>query len=160
MTVSLAAYFHQANTLLIDIIFNRPALNWASGNHLPMAVKEEQALVVNAYEHSNIDLSARMTINELKTVMQRSDLLVLPTPDDLSFALRLMLNALKKVQFGYCILLTLISSSPRIAEEARAIINNLNLPIFQDEVRCFGVFQKAVPEVLADKDKNAFVEMT
>ena len=126
-----------------------------------MAVKEEQALVVNAYEHSNIDLSARMTINELKTVMQRSDLLVLPTPDDLSLtALRLMLNALKKVQFGYCILLTLISSSPRIAEEARATINNLNLPIFQDEVRCFGVFQKAVPEVLADKDKNAFVEMT
>lgn len=161
----LAAYFQsQADTLLIDREFNRSALCWASQGHLPFAVTEEKALpMANAYEHIVIDTSARMTLDELKTVAERCDLLVLPTsPDALSLtALRLMLDVLEKFQTRYCILLTLIPPSPSsVGEEARTTINNSKLPIFQNDVRRLAVFQKAALQgTLVYEVKDAYAEV-
>jgi chromosome partitioning protein len=81
----LAAYFQsQADTLLVDGDLNRSALDWASHGELPFKVVDEKQAVKFArqYEHIIIDTPARPAPDELKTIAEGCDLLVLPTSPD------------------------------------------------------------------------------
>jgi chromosome partitioning protein len=81
----LAAYFQsQADTLLVDGDLNRSALDWASRGELPFKVVDEKQAVKFArqYEHIIIDTPARPAPDELKTIAEGCDLLVLPTSPD------------------------------------------------------------------------------
>ena len=107
----LAAYFQtKTNTLLVDGDLNRSALEWANRGQLPFKVVDEKQAVkfARTYEHIIIDTPARPSPDELKTIAEGCDLLVLPTsPDALALGATLqMVDALKSLQTHYKILLT------------------------------------------------------
>lgn len=110
------------------------------------------------YEHIIIDTPARPDEEELKTIAEGCDLLVLPTsPDALAMGATLkMVDALHSLDTNYRILLTIIPPKPQLAgDEARDAIANAQLPLFKSGIRRLAVFQKAALEgvpVYAVKD--------
>jgi chromosome partitioning protein len=148
----LAAYFQsKANTLLVDGDLNRSALDWSSRGELVFKVVDEKQAVkfARAYEHIIIDTPARPAPDELKTIAEGCDLLVLPTsPDALALGATLqMVDFLKSLQTNYRILLTLIPPYPnRTGEDARAALERAELPIFKSGIRRLAVFQRAALE--------------
>ena len=148
----LATYLQKkAPTLLVDGDLNRSALQWSSAGNLPFKVVDEKAAVKYArqYEHIVVDSPARPDPEELKTIAEGCDLLVLPTsPDALSMGATLqMISALKSLDADYKILLTIIPPKPsKVGLEARASIVNAGLPIFETGIRRLAVFQKAALE--------------
>jgi chromosome partitioning protein len=148
----LAGYFQQkAPTLLVDGDLNRSALQWASAGNLPFKVVDEKQAVrfARQYDHIVIDTPARPALEELKTIAEGCDLLVLPTsPDALAMGAMLqMVGALQGLQTQFKILLTLIPPAPsKVGEEARITIEKTGLPIFKMGIRRLAVFQKAALE--------------
>ena len=145
----LATYFQsQADTLLVDGDLNRSVLDWASRGQLPFKVVDEKQGVKFArdYEHIIIDTPARPSPEELKTIAQGCDLLILPTsPDALALRSTLeMVDILHELETHYRILLTLIPPHPnKTGAEARTAIEKAELPIFKSGIRRLAVFQKA-----------------
>lgn len=150
----LATYFHsKAPTLLVDGDLNRSTLDWASRGKLPFKVVDEKAAVKFArqFEHIIIDTPARPNSEELATLAEGCDLLVLPTsPDVLAMGAMLqMVEALQTLQARYKILLTLIPPAPsKVGEEAREALREAGLPLFKSGVRRLAVFQRAALEGL------------
>lgn len=148
----LAAYFQtKAPTLLVDGDLNRSALDWANRGSLPFKVVDEKQAVKFArqFDHIIVDTPARPAPEELKTIAEGCDLLVLPTsPDALAMGAMLqMVGALQSLETNYKILITLIPPHPNKAgEEARATIANAGLPVFRRGIRRLAVFQKAALE--------------
>ena len=145
----LAAYLQtKAPTLLVDGDLNRSALDWAARGSLPFKVVDEKQGVRYArdYEHIVIDTPARPDPDELKTVAEGCDLLILPSsPDAMALsAMVQMVEALQSLKSNYRILLTLIPPAPsKVGIESRRTIEKAQLPIFKAEVRRLAVFQKA-----------------
>ncbi|WP_233221058.1 ParA family protein [Chlorogloea sp. CCALA 695] len=148
----LATYLQTlAPTLLVDGDLNRSALDWAARGNLPFKVIDEKAAVKFArqYEHIVIDTPARPAPEELKTIAQGCDLLVLPTsPDALAMGAMLqMVDALHELNANYKILLTLIPPHPsRVGEEAKQSLHSAGLPVFKSGIRRYAVFQRAALE--------------
>lgn len=160
----LAAYFQsKAATLLVDGDLNRSALDWASRGNLPFKVVDEKQGVrfARQYEHIVIDTPARPAPDDLKTIAEGCDLLVLPTsPDALALGATLqMVDFLKMLDTNYQILLTLIPPPPsKVGAEALATLEKAGLPIFKTGIRRLAVFQRAALEgvpVNAVKDPYA-----
>lgn len=145
----LAAYFQQkAPTLLVDGDLNRSALEWAGRGDISFKVVDEKQAVKfgRQYEHVVIDTPARPALEELKTLAEGCDLLILPTsPDALAMGAMLqMVEVLRGIHTDYRILLTIIPPRPNQAgAEARASLEGAGLPLFQGGIRRLNVFQKA-----------------
>lgn len=146
----LAAYFQLnfGSTLLVDGDSNRSALDWANRGQVPFKVVDELQAVKFArlYEHIIIDTPARPESEELETIAEGCDLLVLPTsPDALAMGATLkMVDALHSLDTNYRILLTIIPPKPQLAgDEARDALNNAELPLFKSGIKRLAVFQKA-----------------
>ena len=148
----LAAYFHElAPTLLVDGDANRSALDWGNRGQVPFKVVDEKQAVKFArkYEHIIIDTPARPDEDELKTIAEGCDLLVLPTsPDALALGATLkMVDALHSLDTNYRILLTIVPPLPNKAgAEARTALLTAELPLFETGIRRLAVFQKAALE--------------
>ena len=164
----LAAYFSlSAPTLLVDGDANRSATDWGTRGQVPFKVVDEKQAVKFArlYEHIIIDTPARPNEDELKTIAEGCDLLVLPTsPDALALGATLkMVDALHDLDTSYRILLTIVPPKPNKAGiEARAAIESAELPIFESSIRRLAVFQKAALEgvpVSAVKDSYSAIAM-
>lgn len=160
----LATYLQNiADTLLVDGDLNRSALDWSNRGSLPFKVTDEKQGIhlAKLYEHIVIDTPARPDADELKTLAEGCDLLVIPTtPDAIALAATLqMVEVLKQFQTNYRILLTLIPPHPNQAgEEARTALLKAELPVFESGIRRLAVFQKAALEgipVNAVKDPYA-----
>lgn len=148
--IHLAAYLQrQAATLLVDGDPNRSATVWTTQGGLPFKVIDERLLARHArhYEHIVIDTEARPTDDDLKTLIEGCDLLILPSTPDL-----LALNALKQTIEGlerlgaasYKVLLTIAPPRPnRDGEEAQAMLRASGVPVFAQAVTRRIVFQKA-----------------
>jgi chromosome partitioning protein len=109
----LAAYLQtKAPALLVDGDLNRSALDWAARGSLPFKVVDEKQGVRYArdYEHIVIDTPARPTPQDLKTLAEGCDLLILPSsPDAMALSAMLqMVEALYSLKSNYRILLTVI----------------------------------------------------
>ncbi|WP_121971297.1 ParA family protein [Leptolyngbya sp. BC1307] len=148
--IHLAAFLQgQAETLLVDADPNRSALSWASRGELPFQVMDEWDAGQNINPNSNvvIDTQARPTPEDLSALSETCDLLVLPTtPDILALdALVLTIEYLKAISTShYRILITSIPPKPsRAGEEVKALLQEANLPVFDQGVRRFAAFQKA-----------------
>jgi chromosome partitioning protein len=163
--IHLAAYMNRrAPTLLIDGDPNRSATGWTRRGELPFKVVDERqaARYAKDFEHIVIDTEARPDADDLRSLCDGCDLLVIPTtPDAMALeALMLTVDALKKVKGArYRILLTIIPPRPsRDGEEARATLLARKLPLFKSEIRRRAAFQKAalagVP-VFAIHDRSA-----
>jgi chromosome partitioning protein len=163
--IHLAAFLQgHAETLLIDADPNRSASNWASRGELPFPVIDEwHPDVLSAeFQHIVIDTQARPTQEDLATLAANCNLLVLPTtPDILALdALVLTVNYLQGIQSArYRILLTAIPPKPSKAEEeVRSLLAEAHLPVFQQGIRRYAVFQKAAMDgvpVYAVKNSKA-----
>lgn len=148
--VHFAAYLQaSAPTLLIDGDPNRSATGWANRGSLPFAVVDERqaARHVRHYEHIVIDTKARPDQEDLKALADGCDLLIIPTrPDALSLdALMLTVNALQALSNDrYRILITMVPPRPsRDGEEARSLLQNTELPLFNTNIRRLVAFEKA-----------------
>jgi chromosome partitioning protein len=163
--VHLAAFLQgQAETLLIDADPNRSALGWASRGELPFQVMDEWSAgpAINPNSNVVIDTQARPVAEDLAALAATCDLLVLPTtPDVLALdALVLTIEYLKAIQTShYRILITSIPPKPsKVGEEVKELLQNANLPVFDQGIRRFAAFQKSALQgipVYAVKDPRA-----
>lgn len=148
--VHLATYLQtKGETLLIDGDPNRSASGWAKRGELPFKVVDERlaAKFAPKYQHIVIDTQARPEQEDLEALVEGCDLLVLPTtPDALSLDALMQtvttLNSLGADKFR--ILITRVPPKPRRdGEEARAMLTEAGLPLFQVSIRDAVAFQKA-----------------
>lgn len=154
----LAAFLQErAPTLLVDGDLNRSALQWAAQGKLSFKVVDEKQAVKFArdFEHIVVDTPARPAPDELKTIAEGCDLLVLPTsPDALALGSTLqMVEELQSLSTQYKLLLTLVPPKPsKVGSDARAAIANAGLPLFEGQIRRLAVFQKAALEGVPVRD--------
>jgi chromosome partitioning protein len=148
--VHLAAYLQAfGETLLIDGDPNRSASGWAKRGNLPFKVIDERqaAKFAKNYQHIVIDTQARPQQEDLEALAEGCDLLILPTtPDALSLdALMQTVNVLKSLGADqFRILITRVPPKPRRdGQEAREMLTEAGLPLFEGSVRDAVAFQKA-----------------
>lgn len=149
--VHLTAFLQRhGSTVLVDGDPNRSSTGWANRGELPFNVVDERQAVKFArdYEHIVIDTAARPDSEELNTLAEGCDLLVLPTtPDALSLdALILTVTELQQIgrTEGYRILLTMLPPRPsRDGQQARATLEENGFPVLDAEIRRLVAFQKA-----------------
>ncbi len=164
--VHLAACLQESgSTLLIDGDPNRSASGWSKRGVLPFKVVDERQAAMHArgFEHIIIDTEARPEREDLEALAGGCDLLVLPTtPDALALdALTQTIDTLKAIGTDkYRILLTIIPPKPsKDGEEARASLQDADIPLFKRGIRRYSAFQKAslngVP-VFKVSDPNAY----
>jgi chromosome partitioning protein len=147
--IHLAAYLHlNAATLLIDGDRNRSASTWAEGGSLPFkVVSETQApKYIRGVEHLVIDTQARPEEQDLAALADGCDLLVLPTTPkalDLDALLRTV-DVLARLGANFKVLLTIVPPPPsRSGEEARSLLLEAKLPVFQTEIKRLVAFERA-----------------
>ena len=148
--IHLAAFLQgQGETLLVDADPNRSALGWSERGELPFPVLNEWDAGPRAKPNLNvvIDTQARPTSRDLSSLADSCDLLVLPTtPDILALdALVLTVEYLKGISSNhYRILITSIPPKPsKAGEEVKKLLQEANLPVFEQGIRRFAAFQKA-----------------
>jgi chromosome partitioning protein len=151
--IHLAAYLeNKAPTLLVDGDPNRSVSEWARAGKLPFKVVDERqaAFYAKSYEHIVIDTKARPEEEDLRALALGCHLLVIPcTPDPLSLrALRLTVNTLKLVGADrYRVLLTVVPPRPsRDGDDAREMIGQMEVPLFESSIPRLVAFQRAVLE--------------
>lgn len=116
---------------------------------MPFKVIDERqaAKFAGSYQHVLIDTQARPTQEDLEALVDGCDWLILPaTPDALSLdALMQTVNNLKALGSDrFQVLLTVVPPKPsRDGEEARQMITEAGLPIFEGRSRRLVAFQKA-----------------
>lgn len=151
-SIHVAAYLQQfAPTLLVDNDPNKSATGWQARSEtgLPFRVVDvNQSLKVGRnYEHAVFDTKARPDRQELKTLADGCDLMIIPTtPDAMSIeALMGTVEILKAIGFPqYKILLTIIPPYPeRDGEDARAMLEANGYPLFATNIREAKVFKTA-----------------
>jgi len=151
-SVHLAAFLQGSKpTLLIDGDPNRSATGWSKRGKLPFEVVDERQMAKAAQRYADgyivIDTEARPEEEDLKTLADGCDLLVVPTtPDALSLdALRQTISALKSLgNDRFRVLVTMVPPKPsRDGEEARAMLGGAGLPLFAGSIRRLVAFQKA-----------------
>lgn len=148
--VHLATYLQKKKpTLLIDGDPNRSATAYMKRGELPFTVVDERgaAKFARDYEHVVIDTEARPEEDDLRSLANGCDLLVIPTtPEAMAIdALLLTVQALEKAGAkNYRVLLTVVPPRPnRDGEEARAMLKGRGLPLFKNEIKRLIAFQKA-----------------
>ena len=143
----LAAYLaRKGKTLLIDGDPNRSATVWSERGSLPFDVADAlHGETVPAFVI--LDTPARPSAEELKTISDDSDLVIIPvTPDLLSIsALLLITDALSEFSASnYRILLTQIPPRSNAGRDARTLLTEQGLPVLKSEIRRRAVFAHAV----------------
>ncbi len=150
--IHLATYFAQDganNVLLLDGDANRSVSNWSERGNLPFRVADERhaAKYSKDADHIIIDTAARPNEEDLKTLAEGCDLLILPcVPDVLSLeAMMLTVETLKKLESNcYRVLLTIVPPKPnRDGDEARKSLLKADLPLFKTSIRRFQAYKKA-----------------
>jgi chromosome partitioning protein len=150
--IHLAAYLQQfAPTLLVDNDPNRSSTGWASRSDggLPFRVVDvnQSVKVARDFEHIVFDTKARPDRDELKTLAEGCDLMVIPTtPDAMSIeALMGTVDTLRTLGVGqYKILITITPPYPeRDGEDARAMLDASGYPLFSSGIREAKVFKTA-----------------
>jgi len=152
-SVHLAAILQKkAPTLLVDGDPNRSATGWLKRGDLPFKIIDERLLARYARDYQNIviDTEARPSEEDMATLVEGCDLLVLPTtPDVLALeALQLTINNLESIGAkSYMVLLTIVPPKPsRDGDEARAMLKKGSVPVFKSQISRLVAFQKAALE--------------
>lgn len=152
-SVHLAAILQKkAPTLLVDGDPNRSATGWLRRGSLPFKIIDERLLARYARDYQNIviDTEARPSEEDMATLVEGCDLLVLPTtPDVLALeALQLTINNLQSIGAkSYKVLLTIVPPKPsRDGEEARQMLKKGVVPVFKSQISRLVAFQKAALE--------------
>lgn len=145
--IHLAAFLagKKGKVVLADGDLNRSVLSWAEkgGEALPFTVCDANS-TPDDYTHMVIDTPARPSDEELISLAQVSDLLVVPcTPT--TFSLEATIETLATLDSDrYKILLTVVPPRPsREGSKAKAALEEAGLPVFKTMIRRFTVYLKA-----------------
>jgi chromosome partitioning protein len=147
----LAAYYQQtSSTLLVDADPNRSLREWvARGTGLPFQVIGEASLAKEAgkYETIIIDTKGRPERDDLDDMITGSDMIVVPCPPDAQAVATLRMLFAQFRQLGatnYRVLLVNVPPLPqRDGEEYRALLSDLDIPLFRRSIRSAKAFRKA-----------------
>jgi chromosome partitioning protein len=143
-----AALNKKAKTILIDGDPNESAIAWDSRGGLPFPVVRESRLAerFGDFQHIILDTPARPTPEELKTISEESDLVVIPSqPDALSLdALIKTIDSLNSIGAeNYKILFTLVPPRSNAGREAKELLTELNASFFKTEIHRRAVSSRA-----------------
>jgi chromosome partitioning protein len=160
--IHLAAFLQGVgDTLLVDGDLNRSAKQWAAAGQLPFDVADEgqapKLMMSGKYQNVVIDTPARPAGDELQSLADGCDLMVLPcSPDALAIgALLQMVPTLQGLNAAYWVLLTLIPPKPSKAGiEAREALEGAGLPLFKGEIRRLAAFQWASSQGVVVQDSG------
>jgi chromosome partitioning protein len=150
--IHVAAYLQTlAPTLLVDNDPNRSSTGWAarSESGLPFRVVDvNQSLKVGRdFEHVVFDTKARPDREELKTLAEGCDMMIIPTtPDAMSIeALMGTVELLRALGVGqFKILITITPPYPeRDGEDAKSMLEANGYPLFSSMIREAKVFKQA-----------------
>lgn len=151
----LAAILQEyAPTVLVDGDPNRSVTKWAKRaanceKPLPFTIIDERQIAKEApkFVFTVIDTNARPEREEVASLAEGSDLLILPcTPDQLSLeSLEMVVNLLLDIgQSAYRVLLANVPPPPqKDGEEARRLLSGLGLPLFKAQIRNAKAFKRA-----------------
>ncbi|MGK7946010.1 MAG: AAA family ATPase [Microcystaceae cyanobacterium] len=156
-SIHLAAYLQQKDpTLLIDADRNRSAIIWSREEKLPFYVASQAGAtsLIRKYPHIIVDTRARPEPEEIKDLVEGSDLLILPTtPNHLDVdATFKAVEQLQPLNANYRVLLTKVDSRTKNGREARKRLKEANLPLFKTEIPLLIAFEKASQQGVTVKD--------
>lgn len=155
--IHLAAYFQQkAPTLLIDADRNRSALVWSKEEKLPFKVVSEAGSTrwIKEYHHIIIDAQARPEPEELKDLVEGSDLLIVPTtPNHLDIdAMLKAVDLLETMSASFKILLTQVDPRTKNGRDARKSLEELKFPMFKVDIPRLVAFERSPSQGVIIKD--------
>lgn len=154
----------RGNTLLLDGDPNRSALAWlARGNGMPFAIHDQRhaARVLRDYEHVVIDTEARPHEDDLRTLADGCDLLIVPTECDALSLQPIGQMVALFAQHGtknYKVLLNAVPTQGGAARDARDMLGTDRIPHFQTMIRRFAAYTTAANRgqlVYQTRDKKA-----
>jgi chromosome partitioning protein len=142
---------YYGETLFIDGDPNRSGDVWARKNKLPFLVVNELVAPRHVrnpkYKHIVIDTKARPSSEDIKSLAEGCDLLVIPTePDELSLdALMKTIAIIQKYAANkYKVLLTKVPPKPsRDGIDARALLYEAWIPVFKAEISRLAIYKKS-----------------
>jgi chromosome partitioning protein len=142
-----AALSKRGRTVLIDGDDNQSAAAWNERGNLQFPVIRENELeAAGSYKHLVIDTAARPNADELETIAQASNLLIIPSqPDAIALDTLLKLVAvLKNLNAdNYRVLFTLVPPNSHAGAEAKQLLEQLEIPFFYTEIHRRAVFTRA-----------------
>ena len=155
--IHLAAYLQEkAPTLLIDADRNRSALVWSRDEKLPFAVASQAGSpkLMKKYEHIVIDMKARPENEDLRDLVEGSDLVIIPTtPNHLDLdATVKAVDILEPLQANYKILLTQVDSRTISGQKAHQFLTEAKLPLFKTAIPKLVAFERAPMRGVIVKD--------
>lgn len=149
-SIAIADLLNQnAPTLLIDSDPNRSATLWARKGLLPFQVCSDaeapKLLMSGQFQHTVIDTPARPASDEIKSLAQGADLLVLPSsPDPLSISALAQIAQSLPEQTNYLCLLSIVPPAPqKDGPEALAALERYGLPVFSRQIRRYKAYIRA-----------------
>lgn len=156
-SIHLAAYFQEKEqTLLIDADRNRSAIIWSREDKLPFYVASQAGAtsLIRKYPHIIVDTRARPEPEEIKDLVEGSDLIIIPTtPNHLDIDATLKaVEQLQPLNANYRILLTKVDSRTKTGKESRQRLKEADLPLFNTEIPLLIAFEKASQQGVTVKD--------
>jgi chromosome partitioning protein len=142
---------------LVDGDPNESALAWQMRGQLSFPVIVEHQLAEHAgnFKHIILDTPARPTAEELKTICEESDLVIVPSqPDALSLdALIKLANSFSQISaINYKVLFTLVPPRSNAGREAKELLNELKIPFFNTEIHRRAVNGRAALKGITNKE--------
>lgn len=148
----LATYFAQdsEHVLLVDGDPNHSSLNWSKRGSLPFKVCSLMSAprASKDAEHIIIDTEGHPDQAEIEEYAAGSDVVVLPCPPN-AMSIDAVLSAIESLQNlqRYGVVLTMVDARKRAtAEQARAALEELDIPVFKQTIRQLTAFEKAALE--------------
>jgi chromosome partitioning protein len=137
--IHLSAILAQkGKTLLVDGDPNRTCLAWSRRGSLPFQVEDERKYqkLIREMDYLVIDTPARPESDDLKTLAEGCDLLILPTTPDV-VSLEPTLEISEAVESAnYKLLITLVPPAPnRQGEDLREALKKNEIPVFENMIR-------------------------
>lgn len=147
--VHLAGYLSsKGSTLLVDGDQNQSSLEWSGRGFFNFPVIEPGDLPSEGgkYEHIVIDTEARPGEDDLETLIDYSDMLIIPTtPDALSIkASQKLLSVVDRRKVDLRFLITMVPPPPsHDGEDAYEFLTSEGLKVFKQQIKRFQAYKKA-----------------
>ncbi|WP_346293743.1 ParA family protein [Sphaerothrix gracilis] len=154
----------RAKVLLIDGDPNRSVLNWAeraATKNLPFTVVGEKQASKwfqrgNTAEHVVIDTQARPSDEDLRDLLEDTDLLLVPTTAQ-ALSLEVLPRFLSRLatlgsDIPYTFCLTIVDSRTKDEQEARGFLRQHDQPVLSGYMRAFSAYAKASAQGVLVRD--------